>query len=143
MGARRKLAEKIRKKQQEIRELEASLRDERKYLEGLEDSFKLLPRNDEDDEDADSTEAHGIRPSSLVGKALDALRTKGGPLHVNELLQAIGEVVTKEKRGALSGSLSAYVRRREIFSRPQPNTFGLLEWDRASEETEPPEDFGS
>jgi hypothetical protein len=30
-------------------------------------------------------------------------------------------------RSALSGSIAAYVRKGEIFTRPAPNTFGLLE----------------
>jgi hypothetical protein len=137
MTYRSKLEDRIAKKEQEIRELEAKIREERAYVQALKDSIKLLPRMADDT--GDDSRSMGVRPGSLVGKALDALRSAGKPLHVTVLLHAIGEETTRGKRGALSGSLSAYVRRRELFTRPAPNTFGLLEWSASDE---PPDDFG-
>ena len=45
---------------------------------------------------------------------------------------------------SLASSLAAYVRRGEIFSRPAPNTFGLLELGHlgGEEAEEPPSGFG-
>jgi hypothetical protein len=146
MSFRRKMESKIDKKEQEIRDLEDRLREERAYLRALQDSLKLIPRDDDDDDDEQTTT--GIRPGSLVAKALDCLRSAGKPMHVVDLLTAIGEETTREKRGAVSGSLSAYVRRNEIFTRPGPNTFGLIEWKEAGRPAdpvsvdEPPDEFG-
>jgi hypothetical protein len=67
---------------------------------------------------------------------------------MSDLLSALGIGITKEARASLGGSLSAYVRRGEIFNRPSPNTFGLIEMGHSTQSTvtlpdEPPDDFGS
>jgi len=64
-----------------------------------------------------------------LSQARDAIRKAGKPLHITQILVAIGRANTKQTRLALSGSLATYVRRDEIFTRPEPNTFGLLEFD--------------
>jgi len=48
-------------------------------------------------------------------------------MHITELLEAIGKPGDRMNRSALGGSIAAYVRKGEIFTRPAPNTFGLLE----------------
>jgi len=35
----------------------------------------------------------------------------------------------KNKKVSLSGSLSSYVRKQAIFTKPKPNTFGLIKTD--------------
>jgi hypothetical protein len=73
-----------------------------------------------------------------VAKARDAILKAGRPLHVSEILTVIGKPDEKEGRISLGGSLSSYVRKGEVFTRPDPNTFGLVELDRsaAKEQTE-------
>jgi hypothetical protein len=44
-----------------------------------------------------------------------------------DLLKAMGREVNRKNKTGVSGSLAAYVRRGEVFTRPKPNTFGLLE----------------
>jgi hypothetical protein len=65
-------------------------------------------------------------------------------MHLSDLLRDMGLAVSPEARASLGGSLSAYVRRGEIFSRPAPNTFGLTELGHGADSTkrEPPENFG-
>lgn len=75
-----------------------------------------------------------------MAKARDALLKEAKPLHIDDLLKAIGK--TKEHKASVSGSLGNYVRKNEIFTRPAPNTFGLKEFDESQPEEEPPEDFG-
>jgi hypothetical protein len=50
------------------------------------------------------------------------------------LLKKLGKPETKEARVSLAGSIASYARKNEIFSRPEPNTFGLLEVDGEKEE---------
>jgi hypothetical protein len=69
-------------------------------------------------------------------------------MHITEILKALNEPVDKKHRLSLSGSLSSYVRNSQIFTRPAPNTFGLIEMNKSangseeSGEFEVPEDFG-
>ncbi len=117
MGLRERFDEKIRKKEQEIQELENKIREARASIDTWQEAKKLLPREDETE--------RTLRPDSLVGKTFAILEKSEKPLHVTEILKRMNEPNTPEKRVSLSGSLAAYVRRNEIFTRPAPNTFGL------------------
>ncbi len=141
MGLRDDLIRRIDRKRQEIHELESQIRTAQSYLQALEDTLKMLPREGTNDGQA----GQYLRPHGTIAKARDAIRKAGHPLHVNELLQAVGKAVTRVNRSGLSGSLGAYVRRGEIFTRPAPNTYGLVELqDGAAPATtpEPPLNFG-
>jgi len=72
---------------------------------------------------------------------MEFLKAQGKPMHVTEILEGIGSDTSKKSRTALSGSLGWYVRRNEIFSRPAPNTFGLLSM-KDDQIAEPPNDLG-
>lgn len=146
MDVRKKFRDRIRKKEQEIAKLETELAEARAYLQALTDSLKLLPQ------DSDGEEAPAIRPNSLVGRTLEVLRTQGKPMHVNEILSALG--MPRERRNSIAGQLAAYTRRGDTFQRTAPNTYGLLEWagkqspksetdDDDEIAAEPPENFGA
>jgi hypothetical protein len=142
MNERRKIEEKLRKKEEEICEFEAKIRDARIYVQALRDVLKILPRGSER-----NIRAGALRPGSGMAKVREFILEKGCPGHVTELLEALDRPATREARASLSGSLAAYVRKREIFTRPSPNTFGLIELghetqDNASPENEPPAGFG-
>jgi hypothetical protein len=139
MGIRDEIERRIDRKRSEITELQTKIRDAEIYVEALEDTLKLLPR------EANGQEASSeLRTGSRVAKARDYLRRVGGPQHVMEILSGIGEAPTAANRAALSGSLGAYVRKGEIFTRPSPNVFGLVEFGSSIQvgPSEPPEDFG-
>ena len=110
----------IRKKEAEVQSLEDRLRAARIYLLALRDVLGALGKSAEGGDP-------GLRHGSSVAKARDAILRAGNPMHVSELLSALGKDVTKETRASLASSLAAYVRRDEIFTRPAPNTFGLIE----------------
>jgi hypothetical protein len=142
MNERRKIEERLRKKEEEISQFEAKLRDARIYVQALQDVLKILPRGSEK-----NFRAGALRPGSGMAKVRDFILEKGRPGHVTELLDALGRPATREARASLSGSLAAYVRKGEIFTRPSPNTFGLIELgydneDDANPESEPPAGFG-
>lgn len=142
MAARDELQKRIERKKAEIASLEAQVRDAKVYIQAMEDAIKVLPR-ELDDATIDTV----LRPGSNVAKAREALQKAGKPMHILEILEAIGKETDPESRAALSGSLAAYVRKREIFTRPAPNTFGLLEFEDASPVRQtaaatPPPNFG-
>ena len=139
MGLREDLQRRIERKQEEIRDLEAQIRQSGAYLQALEDTMRLLPREGVNEGNADAV----LRPNSGVAKARDAILEAGKALHIGELLTAIGKPDTRINRAGLSGSIAAYVRKREIFTRPAPNTFGLIELDEEGPNAKaPPPGFG-
>jgi hypothetical protein len=152
MGIRREIERKIERKEKELRELEQEtairLREGAAYIQALQESLKLLPKESPDEITV------VLRAGSAVTKARDAIREAGRPLHVSELLKILGKPITPVAKAGLAGSLAWYVRKNEIFTRPAPNTFGLVELNGAKEVPEsaldfegfegqePPENFG-
>jgi len=141
MRIRQELQKRIERKQEEIRSLELQLAQAKAYLQALEDSLRLLPKEPMAQK---LTAEQVLRPGSAVAKAREAILKVNKPLHVNEILKAIGRPTDKNSRVSLSGSLSSYAKRGQIFTRPAPNTFGLVELNHSEmPEDELPENFGS
>jgi hypothetical protein len=134
MGARESLQKLADRKTQEIVDLERQIDRARAYLQAIQDSIKALPRET-------PTQVNGrqatsdLRAGTVLARAREAIQKKGAPMHVNELLVAIGIENTKNARVSLVGSLGAYVRKGVVFTRPGPNTFGLVEMDFSGSET--------
>jgi hypothetical protein len=123
VGLREEFNRRIEKKQQEITDLEWKLREGRAYLQGLQDSLRLLPK---DSNMASSQPEPVLRPGSVVARARDAIRTAGQPQHITQLITALGRPNDKKNRLALAGTIAAYARKGQIFVRTAPNTFGLI-----------------
>ncbi len=142
MSERAKIEERLRRKEQEIASLDEKLRAAKVYAQALKDILKLLSADDPD-EDADKI----LRAGSSVAQAREVILARSSPVHINELLRAIGREVTRESKASLTSSLAAYVRKGEIFTRPAPNTFGLAELGHdastSNHPSEPPEEFGA
>jgi hypothetical protein len=139
MNERRRIEERLRKKEQEIQTLEEQVKDARVYIQALQDVLKMLPK----EPDGESSPESVLRPGSTVAQARKIIKTRGNPVHIDDILKMLGKDVTRENKAALSGSLAAYVRRGEIFTRPAPNTFGLVEMDKPPTlQAEPPPHFG-
>lgn len=139
MADRKKLEEKIRKKEQEIQLLEHQVKEAKVYIQALQDVLKMFPREVSADVSIEST----LRPGSFVAQAREAIIKSGRPMHVSEILKEIGKEETRNNKTGLSGSISAYVRKGEIFTRAGPNTFGLLELaQKEPVAMQPPPDFG-
>lgn len=139
MKIREKFEERIKRKEVEIQGLENQIREAKAYLQALQDSLKLLPREEKMQGGTASIESM-LRPNSSIYKTYDLLKKTGGALRIDEILKGIGKDVNKKERVSLAGSLGWYVRRNKIFIRPAPNTFGLVGNDEHLEE--PPDDFG-
>jgi len=138
MGLRDEIQKRIERKRCEIIDLQAKIREAEIYTQALEDTIKLLPRDMTGQEISND-----LRAGSRVAKAREFLRGVGSPQQVMAILQGIGEQANSANRAALSGSLSAYVRQGEIFTRPAPNVFGLTEFAAtATRKIGPPPGFG-
>jgi hypothetical protein len=142
MSIRRKFERKIREKESEIQDLERRLMEAKAYMAAMQDAMRLVPA----DGDTENGEASGdvvIKAGSAMEAVVNALKHSGKPMHIMDILKAIGRETTSENRASVGGSLAAYVRRGAIFTRSAPNTFGLAEWGRpAGEAFAPPDDFG-
>jgi hypothetical protein len=139
MGVREELQKRIDRKRVEIADLEMKTREARVYIQALEDTLKILPRDSQDDSSNQTLE---LRSGSRVAKARDVLKKAGAPLHITDILKELGDETTPANRTALSSSIGAYVRRGELFTRPAPNTFGLTEFGTAEARKGPPPGFG-
>ena len=144
MSERRKVEERLLRKEAEILGLEEKAKAARVYVQALRDVLKIM-NSDNGSSDDDSSAETVLRSGSAVAKAKDHILRQGAPVHISELLAALGKDQTRENRASLTSSLSAYVRRGEIFTRPAPNTFGLIELGHAEEAEAapaPPKGFG-
>lgn len=139
----KKILDRIKRKEAEIQDLENQVREGRAYVQALNDVLKMMPRTGQATANADI-----LRPGSAAAQARDLILAAGAPVHVTDLLKQMGKEITRETRASLSGTLAAYVRKGEIFTRPGPNVFGLVEMDGQQDAQpdvadEPPQDFGS
>lgn len=140
MGIREQFQKLIDRKTQEIKDLEIQIEKAGAYVQAMQDSIRLLPR-----ETLNGNQEQSLRPGTALAKARDVLKESGKPMHINDLLKAMGKPADKKNKLSLSGSLSTYVRSGQIFYRPAPNTFGLIEMSKTSapESTvDIPDDFG-
>lgn len=146
MGFREELQKRIDKKRSEITALEGKLKEAQIYIQALEDTIKLIPRENEDGVVEPVSATSSLREGSMVARAKEELAKAGRPLHISELLTAIGKPTDKDNRTALAGSIGAYVRKGEFFTRPAPNTFGLIDMKSAplvpEQRLGPPANFG-
>jgi len=144
MDVREGIERRLETKRRELADLELKIREHGSYIRALEDTLRMM-----DSEDDGLVESRAIRAGSDVGRSQEALRAAGAPLHVSDLLKAMGKSDDKRNRVSLAGTLAGYVRRNHVFTRPGPNTFGLIEFSAKADdaisaisEVEPPEDFG-
>lgn len=146
MDVREEIQKRIEKKEEEIREAELQIREARAYIQGLSETLRFLPKTP-----TVQPNPTVLRADTAMAKTRDAIKKAGKPLHISEILKALGRPVDRENRGSIAGSLSIYVRKGQIFTKVAPNTFGLVEVGNAAipQKTaatdsmdEPPESFG-
>ena len=142
MSIKNQLERKIQAKTQEINELEGKLREAKAYLQGLQDIYRMLPKDSTDERKPEQI----LRPGSDMANAREMLLKAGKPLHISDILRGLGKEVNKSNRVSVSSSLGSYARKKQIFTAVGGNTFGLIEFksngNNELAEGEPPEDFG-
>jgi hypothetical protein len=149
MGVREQIEKRIENKRQENIGLEDLIRANEAFIAGLQEALKLMPKEAAQERSPEQI----LRPGSVMAKVRDLLNERREPLYINDILKGIGKEMSKKNRISIGGSLGNYVRRNEIFTRPAPNTYGLLEFEieiddkdtqtSINEEDEPPEGFGA
>ena len=145
MNALKKLEAQKKRKLQKIQtlkkdrdELDVRIREEESYIQALNDMMKHLPKPE-----IDENPAARLRSGSEVARAYEALSQKGEPMHVMDILTALGKDENKETRQAMTSQLGHYVRQGRIFHRAGPNIFGLIEWKKTQQEAEESGDGGN
>ncbi len=123
MTPRAELEKRIQKRREEISALKVKVREAEVYISALEEALRVLPREGINNGNAGDV----LRQGSNAALAREAILLAGRPMHLVELLKAMKKDSTRASRTGLSGSLAAYVRKGEIFTRPAPSTFGLVE----------------
>src|ERR1700722_7003310 len=88
--SRRKIEDALAAKRREVAELEAAIAAARVYVTALEDALRLLP---EDAATHKPPRRPRLRPGSDIAKAREAILKAGKPLHVDEILAAIGKEI--------------------------------------------------
>jgi len=143
MGLAQEIQKRIKAKEAEIARIESEMRDlevqrawGKAYIQGLRDILPKVTRDDMAPSESD------FRPGSAPAKVKALLEQVGKPLHIGEIVQGVGKENTKQNRLSLVGSLARYVREGVVFTRPAPNTFGLLDMRKEHTEEELPESFG-
>ena len=128
-----KIQRQISKKQEEISALEGELAKLRSHITeahgvitGLEAALQLIPK--EPSESDFQQDVASIRSGSDVERAYEFLCARGESTRIEVIVEGIGKENTKKTRQALAGQLSYNYREGRIFTRPAPNTFGLLQW---------------
>jgi hypothetical protein len=141
MGLRDNFQKLIERKQTEIRELEMRIREAQSYLQALQDSSKLLPK--ESDNNGLTLSGFSLRPGTSLARVRDLIKEAGKPMPINDILAQLGKTVDNQNRVSLVGTLGSYSRKGRVFSRTAPNTFCLIELgQQESTEVDLPEAFG-
>lgn len=127
MGFRNDLERRIDRTKAEIAELHRQAAMKESYLLGLQEALKLAPR----EATTNDNPQQAFRAGSSTAKAYAALKRVGRPMHVKDLLGIMGKAPNRNNYSSLSSSLNAYVKRGEFFTKPEPNTYGLIEFSDA------------
>lgn len=127
MGLAQEIQKRIRNKEAEIarleserRELEVQIESAKSYIQGLRD---ILPRAEREDS---GPSLGDFRPGSMPAQVKIILEEAGKPLHINDIVEKLGRENTKQNRLSVAGTLARCVREGMTFTRPAPNTFGLI-----------------
>ena len=131
MNISKKLKTQLNKKNKEIqqleseqKELEIKIRVANAVVSELEEAMKHLPKDE-----VDENPALSLRRGKSIAKVYDILKRSGSPMHITEILTAMGKETDKKSQQATGSQLNNYVRKERIFTRPLANSFGLKEWD--------------
>ena len=127
MALKDELSRRVGKKRQEIAALEQQIMTARAYLQAMDEALRLAERTNSPT--ATRRRASGLRNGSMPANAYPVLKQAGHPMYLIALLDAMKVPQTAKNKRTLASSLSAYARKKDVFTRPRPNTFGLIEFE--------------
>jgi hypothetical protein len=123
MSYRKELEKKIEKKLSEISEWEHMIGESRAFVEGLREALKMCPPDD--GESVSDT----LRAGSDMEKVRNILKELGAPATIDAIVTRMDKNYTESTKAGLAGSLSSYAKKRKVFTKTAPKTFGLIEFD--------------
>jgi len=133
MNLRKEFEKLIEKKRAEIDDAQKSIASAEAYIQAMTDAIKKLPKDDT------SPAVSPVRPGSDVEKVRDAILSAGKPLHISEIIAALGRVDDADSKAKIAGLLGWYTSKGKVFTKTAPNTYGLVE----IAPPDLPPDFGS
>ena len=126
----KKLQGQVNRKNKEIQQLELDrqeldmkIREAYAHIAGIKEAMKHLPNAE-----IEENPALSLRKGKSIAKIYDILKQGGSPMHIKDILAAMGKETDKKSQQATGSQLNNYVRTGRIFTRDLPNTFGLKEW---------------
>lgn len=128
MNLRKEFEKLIEKKRTEIVEAQKAIDSAEAYIQAMLDAIRKLPKED--------AVAPAVKPGSDVEKVRDAILAAGKPLHLNEIIEALGRTADADTKAKIAGLLGWYTSKGKVFTKTAPNTYGLVEV------TSIPSDFG-
>ncbi|MEO8380652.1 MAG: hypothetical protein ABI779_13385 [Acidobacteriota bacterium] len=108
----------IAEKEAEIARLGAELSAARAYVRLLRNRLKAAEKRLEGSPEETDDPIVTVRRAILEA---------GQPVFVDDLLAVLGQPLTRDSREQLRRLLLPWVRRGEVFTRPRPSMFGLVE----------------
>ena len=120
------LEKKIEEEKQKISDLKINLQKSESYLQGLQDSLKLVPTIREK-----RTQSSGNKPIFRAGgsvkKAYDLIKETGRPMGIGEILKGIDKDDTKQNRASLASSLYRSAKKQGGLIIKVDNLFSISE----------------
>ncbi len=120
MNLRREFEKLIEKKKVEIVDAQRAIASAEAYIQAMMDAIKKLPKDD-------GAQSSPVRPGSDVEKIRDAILSAGKPLHIGEIIVALGRNDDTDSKAKIAGLLGWYTSKGKVFTKTAPNTFGLVE----------------
>ena len=137
MNISKKMQRQVNRKEKEIQQLELDrqelnmkIRIGHEVIAALKEAMKHLPKDG-----IEENPVLSLRPGKSIAKVYDILKQGGSPMHIKDILTAMGKETDKKSQQATGSQLNNYVRKERIFTRPIANTFGLKEWDENTNST--------
>ncbi|MGA9452944.1 MAG: hypothetical protein WBW41_16565 [Verrucomicrobiia bacterium] len=123
MSYRKELEKKIERKLSEISDWEHSIDEARAFVEGLREALKMCPPDD------GQPMPDTLRAGSDMDKVRTILKMANQPLHIDTIVSLMDKSYSDTMKVGLAGSLNSYAKKRKVFTRTAPRTFGLIEFE--------------
>ena len=68
-----------------------------------------------------------LNKDSLIFRASEVIRKSNRPLYIDEIMKGLGKE-DQLKKGSLINSLNQYARKKRVFVKTAPNTYGLISY---------------
>lgn len=116
---------RIEKKKEELVDLERKVAECKASISAFEEAIKLYAKPEMEE----SRPANRTLRAGMIRDVRDFLKKAGNPVVVERILQGIGKEASQKNKRNLCSQLNRYVSMGEFFTRPEPNTFGLTEFN--------------